>query len=144
MHLGRTSGTPAGGCGANVTCNNPKDACPWEDLMRLWQMNRWQMTLWQDVRFALRTMWKSPRVTLTVLLTLALGIGANTAIFSVVNAALVRPLPFHDPEQLVMLHADLRGLGAQSVGFSAPDSTTCGIAPAFSRRSRLSIKGRPT
>ncbi len=79
------------------------------------------MDLWQDGRFALRTMWKSPRVTATVLLTLALGIGANTAIFSVVNATLFRPLPFHDPEQLVVLHADLRGLGAQSVGFSVPE-----------------------
>jgi predicted permease len=79
------------------------------------------MDLWQDVRFALRTMWKSPRITATVLLTLALGIGANTAIFSVVNAALFRPLPFPDPEQLVVLHADLRGLGAQSVGFSVPE-----------------------
>ena len=80
------------------------------------------MNLWQDVRLALRTMWKSPRITATVLLTLALGIGANTAIFSVVNATLFRPLPFHDPEQLVVLHADLRGLGAQSVGFSVPGS----------------------
>ena len=79
------------------------------------------MDLWQDVRFALRTMWKSPRITATVLFTLALGIGANTAIFSVVNAALFRPLPFPDPEQLVVLHADLRGLGAQSVGFSVPE-----------------------
>ena len=79
------------------------------------------MNLWQDVRVALRTMWKSPRITATVLLTLALGIGANTAIFSVVNATLLRPLPFHDPEQLVVLHADLRGLGAQSVGFSVPE-----------------------
>jgi predicted permease len=79
------------------------------------------MDLWQDVRFALRTMWKSPRITATVLLTLALGIGANTAIFSVVNATLFRPLPFHDPEQLVVLHADLRGLGAKSVGFSVPE-----------------------
>src|ERR1700689_2885332 len=79
------------------------------------------MNLWQDVRFALRTMWKSPRITATVLLTLALGIGANTAIFSIVNATLFRPLPFHDPEQLVVLHADLRGLGANSVGFSVPE-----------------------
>jgi putative ABC transport system permease protein len=66
-------------------------------------------------------MWKSPRITATVLLTLALGIGANTAIFSVVNATLFRPLPFHDPEQLVVLHADLRGLGANSIGFSVPE-----------------------
>ena len=79
------------------------------------------MILWQDVRFALRTMWKSPRITATVLLTLALGIGANTAIFSVVNATLLRPLPFHDPEQLVALHADLLGVGAHNVGFSAPE-----------------------
>ena len=79
------------------------------------------MDLWQDVRFALRTMWTSPRITATVLLTLALGIGANTAIFSVVNATLLRTLPFHDPEQLVVLHADLRGLGANSVGFSVPE-----------------------
>ncbi len=79
------------------------------------------MNLWRDVRFALRTMWKSPRITATVLLTLALGIGANTAIFSVVNATLLRPLPFHDPEQLVALAADLRGLGAQNVGFSVPE-----------------------
>src|SRR5260370_39908296 len=79
------------------------------------------MNLWQDVRFTLRTMWKSPRITATVLLTLALGIGANTAIFSVVNATLLRPLPFHDPEQLVVLHADLGGLGAKSVGFSVPE-----------------------
>jgi len=79
------------------------------------------MNLWQDVRFALRAMRKSPRITATVLLTLALGIGANTAIFSVVNATLFRPLPFHDPEQLVVLHADLRGLGAKSVGFSVPE-----------------------
>src|SRR5216684_1629839 len=81
----------------------------------------WIDALGKDVRFALRTMWKSPRITATVLLTLALGIGANTAIFSVVNAALLRPLPFHDPEQLVTLHADLGGLGAKSVGFSVPE-----------------------
>ncbi len=79
------------------------------------------MSLWMDVQFSLRTMWKSPRITITVLATLALGIGANTAIFSIVNATLLKPLPFRDPGQLVELNADLRGLGARNVGFSVPE-----------------------
>jgi putative ABC transport system permease protein len=64
---------------------------------------------------------KSPRIALTVLATLTLGIGANTAIFSVVNATLLKPLPFHNPGELVELNADLRGLGARNVGFSVPE-----------------------
>jgi predicted permease len=79
------------------------------------------MSLWKDVQFSLRTMRKSPRITITVLATLVLGIGANTAIFSIVNATLLKPLPFRDPGQLVELRADLRGLGARNVGFSVPE-----------------------
>src|SRR5271168_4628753 len=79
------------------------------------------MSLWKDVQFSLRTMWKSPRITITVLATLVLGIGANTAIFSIVDATLLKPLPFRDPGQLVDLSADLRGLGARNVGFSVPE-----------------------
>ena len=79
------------------------------------------MSLWKDVQFSLRTMRKSPRIALTVLATLTLGIGANTAIFSVVNATLLKPLPFHNPGELVELNADLRGLGAHNVGFSVPE-----------------------
>jgi predicted permease len=79
------------------------------------------MSLWKDVQFSLRTMLKSPRITITVLATLVLGIGANTAIFSIVNATLLKPLPFRDPGQLVELRADLRGLGARNVGFSVPE-----------------------
>jgi len=79
------------------------------------------MSLWNDVQFSLRTMRKSPRIALTVLATLTLGIGANTAIFSVVNATLLKPLPFHDPGELVELNADLRGLGAHNAGFSVPE-----------------------
>ena len=66
-------------------------------------MNRipWLDALSSDVRYALRRLWRQPSFTATALVTLALGIGANTAIFGVIESVLIRPLPYPDAEALV-------------------------------------------
>jgi predicted permease len=66
-------------------------------------------TLWQDVRYAFRMLGKSPMLTVIVILTLALGIGANTAIFGIVNGILLRPLPVKSPEQIMVLAGQAQG-----------------------------------
>ena len=82
----------------------------------------------QNVRYTVRQLSHNPAFTLTAVLVLALGLGANTAICSIVNAFLLRPLPYGDPDRLVMVDSQQRG---QSIGVSfAMELTSCTVRPS--------------
>ena len=75
----------------------------------------------RDLRTALRSLARAKGLTITVALTLALGIGANAAIFRVVRGVLLRPLVNRDEDRLIYIRQSARGIGADNVAFSVPE-----------------------
>jgi putative ABC transport system permease protein len=105
----------------------------------------WLETLWQDLRFGARMLLKQPGFSLIALLTLALGIGANTAIFSVVNAVLLRPLPYREAERIVAIQ-ELSKEGerkqvtpANFLDWRAQQTTFASLAAISTRRANLAL-----
>jgi putative ABC transport system permease protein len=105
----------------------------------------------QDLRYAARILWKNPGFTAVAVIALALGIGANTAIFSVVNTVLLRPLPYKDPDQLVMVWEDASRHGyprdtpaaANFIDWRDQNSTFSGMAAIADNNFNLTGVGDP-
>src|SRR5438132_9879487 len=94
-----------------------------EEMRRVWY-SRWYdqaEALARDIRFALRSLIRAKALAVTVVVTLALGIGANAAIFSVVRSVLLRPLVNRDSDRLIYIRQSARGIGVENAAFSVPE-----------------------
>ena len=102
-------------------------------------------TLWQDLRYGARMLLKNPGFTLVAVMTLALGIGATTAIFSVVNGVLLRPLDYHEPQEIVTLLNHGRGpvSPANFLDFRANSQSFAQMAAAEAWGGTLASNDRP-
>ncbi|MGC1782172.1 MAG: ABC transporter permease [Acidobacteriaceae bacterium] len=98
----------------------------------------WIESLWADVKFALRQLRKSPGFAVTAILTLALGIGATTAMFSVIRAVLLKPLDYHDPDRLVLLSSSVTPIHFDEMISSARSYNGLG---AYSGKEDLALSG---
>jgi predicted permease len=122
-----------------------------KDAVRVAVGVRWWSELGSDIRHGLRLLRKNPGFTAVAILTLALGVGANTAIFSIVNAVLLRSLPYRDPDRLVRIFFNEPGLGLRDVRFSKPElddlQMRSGVfedaTPVFAGSENLNGAGQP-
>src|SRR5580698_5874456 len=87
-----------------------------EDVRAICNSGRWER-FWRDVRYGARSLRRNPGFTVVAVLTLALGIGANTAIFSAIDALMLRPLPFTDSDQLVRIYSTKYGIPITGTGY---------------------------
>jgi hypothetical protein len=94
-----------------------------DEMRRVWYSRLYDQTeaLARDIRLALRSLTRAKALTATVVVTLALGIGANSAIFSVVRSVLFRPLVNRDAERLIYIRQTAQGIGTDNLTFSVPE-----------------------
>ncbi|MGH9839279.1 MAG: hypothetical protein ACREEM_10895 [Blastocatellia bacterium] len=105
------------------------------------ELGKLMHTLWQDLRYGLRMLLKQPGFTLVVIVTLAAGIGLNSAIFSVVNAVLLRPLPYKEPERLVQIWASDKQMAVKQ-GLCLTPISSIGVEQCLPPTSSIGVNKR--